>query len=440
MPCADLMTVDLFNARMNAIEENITFALNSHSATIDELRNEISAQREKIDRIYKILDGDIWFEADGANASISIDPDLLMRSHFAQEFDHNEDGTEYTSKEMTCTSLSSLISAIVASVYLRLGLDDFPQRVPENVTKDFGFGWLGEQIGETFLDEQIALSHINIPTMTQFNRWQFKQIDALFGRFPVKIEIEDNDLIQTGSQSAKIKLPNLAETLAEITGKILQNDAKINAILNVIMRILQEVATNKLTDIKTHYMVDAIVEYLNFKEKKTTIEVPFTFDLTKLVEESADGELQQLNAKLSEFLQTKNYKVEVDEYDDDQTLEEELRIIIEGARIIKSVFYEKVNGSDAESLKADLLKQFTDLGVNLFDSEETPEATGEPNSQSFKTPRTRRQEDFDNYLENVEQGFIKEAQGSDLDSTKPFGKPWDRRPRIREIGNQGDLT
>ena len=431
MPCADLATTQQLIDIYNALGNDISSAANQTNGAIDNLSNQLIEIRDRVNQIYQILGGDGWYAEESYSPKMTVDFDAIARGSLAKLFSHNETGTEYESKEATCNSLPDFILGTTAATYLRLGLDDFPQKVPIDVTSS------NYPIDD---NEAYENSHTTIPTLTQFNRWQFKQLDALFGRFPIKIDIEDNDLVQTGAQTAEIRLPNVAETLAELTGKIIQNDAKVNALLNVVMRLMVETATDKLTNVKTHYMVDAITEYINFKDKKSKVKVPFTFDLSKFKTEGEDGELQDLNAKLSDFLQMTEYDVEVDEYDDDTTLEEELRILIEAARIIKAVYFEKIDGGDIDSLKESLRQKFTDLADNLFETEGRDAGDDNFSNDPSKTPKERRQEDFDTYLENVEQGFIKEAPDAGRDSTKPFGKPWDRRPRIREIGKQGDLT
>jgi hypothetical protein len=433
MPCADLMTVDLFNARMDAFVESISFSLNSYSATIDELRNEISAQAEKIDRIYKVLGGDNWFNGYTGDPILPIDFEARLKEERMGIYTLDENDNITESKISDVTSITQFITRVGAVIYSRLGLDNYPIKVPNNLADEI-------QLDET--EEGTTESESNyskIQTNCELDVWQTKQLDSLFGRFPIKIKIKDNDLIQTGDQELNIKLPNLAETVAELTGITLQNTAKVDALINISMRSLVEIATDKVQNTKSYFLLDAITEYLNFKNKQDKIAVPFAFDFSKFIEKDDEGITTINNKNLADFLHSSEVDVEIERYDDDQTLEEELKILIESARIIKAIHYNKVKGGTDEEVKTNIVEQLKSWKDLLFDEEET-EGTSPDDPNPNRTPKERRQNDFDTYLENVEQGFIKEAQGTDIDATKPFGKPWDRRPRIREIGKQGDLS
>ncbi|MGL6342334.1 MAG: hypothetical protein ACRC80_24700, partial [Waterburya sp.] len=329
MPCQDLATLqqliqfrDTIDNRIedvesqltdfqSSIEDEFSDLSNNIISSIDGVRNDIMDLREKIERTYEILGGDNWFNENGITPLINIDFEQRLRAE--REAIYNFDG-EYNingTLEVGTTSITQFITRAAAVIFARLGLDDFPCKVPEDITLDL------EAVNSEDLLEKLATRTIDIPTQSQFNSWQFRQLDAILGRFPIRIDIEDNDLIQTGSQTARIRLPNVAETLAELTGKVLQNDAKVNAIIGIAMRLLVETATDKLTNIKTHYLTEAITEYLNFKDKKSRISVPFTFDLSKLQKETEEGELKSVNPSLSDFLQITNMDVEIDEYNDD---------------------------------------------------------------------------------------------------------------------------
>jgi hypothetical protein len=441
MPCEDLAT----KVQLDELKDFITekFALirteiydaqnlidNNNASRFNDLYLNLETPFARINKIYKILGGDNWFEASPYNPNLDIDYETRIKEHKAQIYTISENGESFTPKESATEGLPQFISRCIATVFHRLGLDNYPIKVPQNVTLD---------IDKDNDGNATESNYIKVESGVLFSRWQFQQLDALFGRFPIKIKIEDNDLIKAGDQGTEIRLPNLAETVAELTGKLLMMDAKINSLMNIGLRSLAENGSSKLTTIKTYHIVDCIAEYLNYSDTQKKIKVPFTFDPKVLAQEAEDGEITQIDAKLADFLQMTEIEIEVEEIKDKDTLTADLTPFLEAARIIKAVYFQPIKGNSVEELKNSIKEDLKGL-VDLFDgyaasnNSGVPSPDGDPNS-----PKNRKEQDFDVFLEKAERGFLEDINVGEEEATKPYGKPYAKRPKIRKIGKQGEV-
>jgi hypothetical protein len=248
-------------------------------------------------------------------------------------------------------------------------------------------------------------------TMAQYQLYLLQALDSVFGQFPIKIRIEDNDLIQTGNQDLEIKLPNLAETLAEMVGQNLSQQAFTKALLEIGLRNLAETGQTKQQAIQNYYAALANQEYLGYKVKQKAKDVDFLFDPSVVEEDEEDQ-------SLSRALQNKTLKVPIDEFDDEQTLEGQVKILIEAARIIKAKYWRGIDlKGDSAAAIANLIKSAVKIG-------EQSEQEGE--------------QDLEEFFESVEKGFADKS--ALLDPTKPYYKDYDRRPKIRKLDGDQQLN
>ena len=337
-------------------------------------------------RIYKILGGDDWF-TQGENPSITLDIEQRIKSLVQAQWGLE---AEKEATELELKNVIDVISGFLSCNYFRAGYQEYPFNVVEDVTK---------RVNED------TIKKINY--QSQFDEWRFKQLDALFGQFPIKIKIEDNDLIKTGDEPLEIELPNLAETLAELTGKTLFNEAMLNLLVNINFRLLNEQGSAKLQGFSTNKMVEEIVDYLGFENQKIKEKIRFLYNPSYTIE---DGE----QPSFEEMLKETEIDVDVEECTEKRSFEQKLDQLLFSAAIIQSALYEKVNPNNL-SKWGDFVKEYKDL------------------VDAFSDDTEKEDDELDQFIEKVEEGFTGETGISD--STNPYGRPRDQRPRIRKIGN-----
>lgn len=275
----------------------------------------------------------------------------------------------------------------IEEIYLRLGCADYPVNVPVNLT--------GNNLATT-----------QIQNITQFQSWQTKQFYNMLGHYPVSITIKDTDLIKTGNQEVTLEYKNISQSLADLIGLNIVSNSKNDALMTIGLKNLIETGSTRKQAIVSYRLLEAIQSYLGFKTKHKTERVKFSFD--PLV--GSNGGSESLTKALTNSEQT--IKIEVE--DEDKSLEQKLMTLIEAARIIKGRFFEKLDPNSVD----DFVQNIKDLSSNIDDS--------------------GNNEDFSTFLERVERGFT-DSEGI-TDNQNPYGRPYDQRPRIRELGNLADET
>lgn len=274
-----------------------------------------------------------------------------------------------------------------ALILKRIGT--LPAQVPDNLTKP-------------------TPSQISISSLAEYFSWQTIQIDSLLGQFPFEINVEDSDLTQEGNQGQTIKIPNVAEALAELMTLALLIRSETDAGLNVGIRSLLESGQTKTIAQITHDLALANAEFLGYKLKQKTVDFPMSF---------TPGE-----EKLDKILKEKDdYKLKTYENKDPKDFNDHIIPLLEFAAMWKSQNFRKIGtGGTAEALLAILGR----AGQVVKDMDDQ------------KDPTKPNKEDFDQFVEQAEMGFI--TQPGIRDNINPYSKDLERRPRIREIGVDPD--
>ena len=274
----------------------------------------------------------------------------------------------------------------ITNLYNAFGVKDYPIETPEDITF-YPFDDNGNS-------RDVPLENQN--SLIEFQSWQTRQIDAIMGAYPIKVTLKDSDLIKVGDQPLELEFPNIAELLAESMGVMLQTKALIEANLNANLRQLIEVGSIKKQAIVTGRLVEATRDYLGFKTKQTKEKVNFAFNPfmgtgTEEIEDEEGNTVQiEESQSISGALIAREIEILIEEEDEDKSLEEKLQILIEAARIIKGRFWRKLSPNNKGEW------------VNLMKNSLNALSTDEDNSENETN-------NFDNFLEKVEQGFISET-------------------------------
>lgn len=189
----------------------------------------------------------------------------------------------------------------------------------------------------------------------------------------------------------------------ELFGVLLANKGINEVNLNTNLRTLGEVGQVKNLAIKNLYATQANQEYLGYELKEKALEVQYLFN--PLVA------LDKLNAdSLEEALKPGKATIDIDENIDKDTLEGKLAILIEAARIVKSVHFRPIDikGNPIEQIVS-LIKAGKELR-DLF-----------------------TKDDFDDFLESLKVGFADKTDDPTVTEFKPFDRPFENRPGVRDV-------
>lgn len=296
----------------------------------------------------------------------------------------------------------------IASV---LGCDDFPVTLPTSLIRT-----TDEE------DENAEPETIEVRNFWQLFDWFLSSFDAIIGEWPQEITIEDADPLTPGNQTKKIVLPNLAETLTEVLQLAAQGYINTHSLLNVGTRTLIEAGLAKKEAIVAAHYAEANATYLNYKGRERAIDVPFTF------KPPAPEDTPEMIERLDRFLKEGTSKVKVFEYHDKTDLQTQIEDLRNAAAIIRAKFFYRLTGDGGYG---EQIKDIIGRIANYAEDDGIPETVQPPD----QTGETSGENDFDTFLNQAEMGFI--DQPGMTESTRPYGRDMDRRPKIRKVsGNQ----
>lgn len=207
------------------------------------------------------------------------------------------------------------ILEILKLIAKRLGTADYPVSTPQ---------WLVSNQGNSSVKHQ---------SLTQFNFWLMRQLDALIGEFPIKIEVQDSDPTEKGEQSKSISLPNLAEAVAEIYGLAAKTSIDSDVHTSFLIRLAAETMAAKTAALIAQDYASANASYLGYQGNQIVRKVDFAFDPTAL-----DSLETILKASRNDVIGWQN--------DDKENVAAYLQKLMFSAGLLKTVFFRK--GNDLE--------------------------------------------------------------------------------------------
>ena len=228
----------------------------------------------------------------------------------------------------------SSITGIVNLLAKRVGVNDYPIEVPASLLSD-------DHDDKTY----------KLQSNAEYLFWLTTQIDKLVGEFPIDIEVKDADPIKAGDQPMKIRIPNIAEAIAEIYGLAFKSSVNQEVELNMLLRLALETTHAKNAAIIAQDYSRANAKFLGYQGNTKGRHVDYNFDFTD-VNASQKDQNKQLN--LESLLKNSKAWIQGWENDDSETAVNFLRKLMFSAGIIKSVFFRDKKQSKAvvENIKA----------------------------------------------------------------------------------------
>jgi hypothetical protein len=287
--------------------------------------------------------------------------------------------------------------AFLRLIYTKLGLAQFPGQLPNTIIQEI------PKEGE----EPAEPSQVPIPDLVSFLNWTFERDDERWGQWVVQINVKDSDITKEGDQGKQVKFPNLAESIAEIEGQILSLTANVDALVAITTKNLVESGLGRQEAIKSYLAAKAIIKYMAFKTTEIDVDIPACFT----------PEAQTIHELVNES--TIHFKG-ID-YTEKETLRDIYLDLLQAAAIIRAVHWQRIDTK--QDTKGQILNQLRGI-AGLANSIKNPTPSGETQS--------KHTEDFEDFIDTVENGFRNVTGVADPEN--PYGKTPDRRPRIRQIG------
>jgi hypothetical protein len=243
--------------------------------------------------------------------------------------------------------------------------------------------------------------------------WNFKRDDERWGQWEVQINVKDSDLTKEGDQEKPIKFPNLAESVAEMEGQLLSLLTNVEALVAMQTKCLVESGMARQEAIKGYLASKAIIKYMAFKSTEIDVAVPMTFT------PGAES--------ISELVKESEGHIKGTDYTEKETLRDILLDLLQAAAVIRAVHWQRINTkTDTKSQLLGLLKGSVDLANSMANPKST-NADGDGNGKFDPA------QNFEDFIDSAEDGFTNSTGITDIQN--PYGKTRDRRPRIRQIGD-----
>ena len=252
-----------------------------------------------------------------------------------------------------------------------LGTGAYPIEVPESL--------LGADDGKTFKAESNA----------EYLFWLTKQIDALVGEFPIKIEVKDLDLLKSGDQTKTIEIPNIGEAIAEMYGLVLKNTVNEEVQLQMLLRLAAEVIATKNGVIVTQDYARANAGFLGYKGNFKAREMSYNFDFASV---NLDPNSKE-PIILEKIVTTKKGYVQGWELADNETIVGFLQKLMFAAGIIKAVFFR--GGKLAKKLGEEVSSMSKDEKATEMDWDDFKKQVNNPtslyNKDSIEKPEIKEE-------------------------------------------------
>ena len=287
------------------------------------------------------------------------------------------------------------------AIYTGLGISKFPGKLPATIIQEIS------KEGETPAEPP----QVPIADFVDLLDWQFRRDDERWGQWEIQIDVKDADLTEENDQGKQIKFPNLAESIAELEGQMLSVMANVDALVAITTKNLVESGMGRQEAIKAYLASKAIIKYMAFKSTEVDIPVPMTF--------TAGAET------ISALVQESEGHIKGTDYVEKETLRDILLDLLQAAAIIRAVHWQKIDSKkDTKTQLLNLLKGSVDL-VGLVSN---PKKSTDGEEKNFDPAQN-----FEDFIDSVEDGFRNTTGITDIQN--PYGKTPERRPRIRQIGD-----
>lgn len=269
-----------------------------------------------------------------------------------------------------------------------VGVDEYPASL---ISEDEGF-----------IGNLIPNPNIEVKNLTQLMGWFIERFDEVAGQFEIPIEIKDSDPTTPGDQPKGLKIPNIAEGIAEIIGLLLQTTINSETLVSLAIRTLIETRQDKQQNFKGYMLLEALIEYIGFNYEDKKVLLPMTFTPGK--------------ENLDEMLKETTIEVAVAEYNEKLNLQADFARYRRAAGILEARYFRKIDTNGDTKLQImKYLKDAYDLAKKVNKNDD---------------------DDFEKFVGEAEIGFTNTPGVSD--TQHPYGNSYSERTKIKDLSNNSN--
>ncbi len=306
-----------YDAENNDLILTVTVNGKSAETIIDltELAN-MDEIKELLEKIWSVLGGNSWaYNSTNKTASLNLQPETNIKTTGLAQYTSNTD----TGKNVTVSNLLELVTALHSVNYFRSGHHRLPATTINSLLNTEG----GNQ-------------ELKIYDSLSFQEWIIRNIDALFGEFPLKLKYKTE-----ANKEEEVSFTNISEAITESIGLLLSLAEESNSNLAATMKALTEARAAANAAIVAVDYASANAEYLGYKGREKSREVNASF---------TPGE-----TTMSKVLKPSKQKIVGWELVGEETLTELIKRVLIGAEIIKAAMY--IPWKPGDKLTGDTIKE-----------------------------------------------------------------------------------
>lgn len=299
--------LDLRTGQIESKIDLLDFNCFSGNGGIDQATDDLLQQiLSTVNSNYQILGGSFWSTDINNPSTIRAETKLRKKGREQYTSNPNVPPIDDIDNEVPVTNLIDLIEAYTSINYHRSGFQRLPATTVDSLIKTDN---------ETEIELFDTLS---------FQEWSIKQLDAIVGQYPVKLEYKVTD-VDGNTQEQEIEIANISEALTQILGLNIATSEETDNILNAVMRCLVEARSSANAAILAHDYAKANAQYLGYRgrQKKKEVDVAFT---------PGAGTLR-------ETLQPSQQNIIGWDIDDNESLVELMKRILFSADIVKAALF-----------------------------------------------------------------------------------------------------
>ncbi len=283
--------------------------------SLDEFGN-MDEIKELLEKVWSVLGGDSWaYNSTNKTTSLNLQPEAKIKTTGLAQYQSNTD----TGKNVTVSNLLELVTALHSVNYFRSG----HHRLPATTIN-------------SLLNTEDGNQELKIYDSLSFQEWIIRNIDALFGEFPLTLKYKTE-----ANKEEEVSFTNISEAITESIGLLLSLAEESNSNLAATMKALTEARAAANAAIVAVDYTSANAEYLGYKGREKSREVNVSF---------TPGE-----TTMSKVLKPSKQKIVGWELVGEETLTELIKRVLIGAEIIKAAMY--IPWKPGDKLTGDIIKK-----------------------------------------------------------------------------------
>lgn len=218
-----------------------------------------------------------------------------------------------------------------------VGIENFPLVVPDTVIEPYKEGVFAKIFD--FIDGDKKRT---IHTIAELIAWQAEQDSAVLGEFHQVIEYETGGTDNRGKpKTGKIVLPNVAETLKEITLLVAQMAKQNNVQTDIIFKLIAETVATRAAASKAVKIVEDIQDYLDYPTERKVEEIQTSINLPTVKKNKEGIPIATKDTESHvDFMKPGSVKFVFEDWTGSHSLHDQMVDLLQLASMLRAIYYQ----------------------------------------------------------------------------------------------------